>query len=229
MKEKIKNIINSVPNSCWYFFVLIAVILIMDIKNGPLEIQKYLIIEDIQQASYDSQKNKDFSLEYYQDRNAFLSAMNKDLDVTNSYFNYMYKKSDDPAKNRRYAKLTVYYDVSTNHTIEHNIWFRIRTENNKPVSVFEVLLSRIDTGGMFSSYSIDGRTYVYTKGNYGLNILANFTVYPPSSQIIKGSDDVYYESNIIENIKNRFPLQYRNDYGDRYYLQHHEIIFLEMQ
>ena len=84
MKEKIKNIINSVPNYCWYFFVLIAVILIMDIKNGPLEIQKYLIIEDIQQASYDSQKNKDFSLEYYQDRNAFLSAMNKDLDVTNS-------------------------------------------------------------------------------------------------------------------------------------------------
>ena len=55
MKEKIKNIINSVPNYCWYFFVLIAVILIMDIKNGPLEIQKYLIIEDIQQASYDSQ------------------------------------------------------------------------------------------------------------------------------------------------------------------------------
>ena len=201
----------------------------MDIKNGPLEIQKYLIIEDIQQASYDSQKNKDFSLEYYQDRNAFLSAMNKDLDVTNSSFNYMYKKSDDPAKNRRYAKLTVYYDVSTNHTIEHNIWFRIRTENNKPVSVFEVLLSRINTGGMFSPYSIDGRTYVYTKGKYGLNILADFTVYPPSSQIIKGSDDVYYESNIIENIKNRFPLQYKNDYGDRYYLQHHEIIFLEMQ
>ena len=201
----------------------------MDIKNGPLEIQKYLIIEDIQQASYDSQKNKDFRLEYYQDRNAFLSAMNKDLDVTNSYFNYMYKKSDDPAKNRRYAKLTVYYDVSTNHTIEHNIWFRIRTENNKPVSVFEVLLSRIDTGGMFSPYSIDGRTYVYTKGNYGLNVLADFTVYPSSLQIIKGSDDVYYESNIIENIKNRFPLQYKNDYGDRYYLQHHEIIFLEMQ
>ena len=86
------------------------------------KIQKYLIIEDIQQASYDSQKNKDFSLEYYQDRNAFLSAMNKDLDVTNSSFNYMYKKSDDPAKNRRYAKLTVYYDVSTNHTIEHNIY-----------------------------------------------------------------------------------------------------------
>ena len=47
MKEKLKN----VPHFAWYFIALVFVILVMDIKNLPPEVEKYIFIEDIQKAS----------------------------------------------------------------------------------------------------------------------------------------------------------------------------------
>ena len=226
MKEKLKN----VPHFAWYFIALVFVILVMDIKNLPPEVEKYIFIEDIQKASEKQYKTEDYSLEYYSTKEQFITAMESDFDVTPKYYDYIIEKIEDPAKNRRYAKLTLYYDVSTYYTVRHNVWLTIRTNDGKPASVFEVLLSRMDLDNLFMSRSVDGRTYVlnHTKGR--MEVYAGFTVYPDAVQKIVGVDDVYYTSLLSDAQKERYPLQYQDEMEHhRYYRQSLEIRFMEME
>ena len=225
MKEKLKK----VPHFALYFIALVFVILIVDIKNLPPEVDKYIFIEDIQKASEKQHKTEDYSLEYYATKEQFISAMESDFDIKSNYYDYIIEKIDDPAQNRRYVKLTLYYKVSTYYTIHHNIWLTVRTVDGKPASIFEVLLSRMDLGNLFMSRSVDGRTYVLNHTNGRMTVYAGFTVYPDAVQKIVGSDDVYYTSLLSDARKAVYPFCYQNEQlKDRYYRQFCEIRFMEM-
>ena len=225
MKEYMKR----VPYFLWYFIVLLFAVLLMDIKNLPPEVEKYIFIDDIQKASEKQYKTGEYSLEYYPTKEQFIAAMESDFDVKQQYYDYIIEKINDPAKNRRYAKLTLYYDISTYYTIHHNIWLTVRTIDGKPASVFEVLLSRMNMNNPFLSRSVDGRTYVLNHTNGRMTAYAEFTVYSDAVQKISGVDDVYYTSLLSDARKELYPLRYQDEIeNNRYYRQFHNIRFMEM-
>ena len=219
MKEYLKK----APHFLWYFIALVFIVSVMDIKSIPPRETNYIFIEDIQKASEQNHKSDGYNIDYYSTKEQFIKALKNDMDVDSQRYDFIVEKIEDPAPNRRYAKLTLYYKVSTYYTIRHNIWLVIRTINDKPDSVFEVILSRMDLGNLFALHSIDGKASVENAMNGKLHTFADFTVYPNALQKISGVDNVYYSSLLSEEAKLINQQRYNS-----YYAWIHEIYFMEM-
>ncbi len=218
MKEYLKK----VPHFLWYFIVMLAVVLVMDIRNTPQPETQHIFIEDLQKASVENHRADGYNVEYYGTKERFITALEKDAD-SRQHCDYIIEKIQDPAKNRRYAKLTLYYDVSTYYTIRHNIWLTVRTIDGKPASVFELLLTRMDLGNLFALHSVDGRTYTVNATNGKITNFTELTVYPGAPQKISGVDNVYYTSMLSDENKARDNMLY-----NKYYIWNHNIFFMEM-
>ena len=218
MKEHLKKI----PYFLWCIIVLLFVVLIMDIRNISPQETQYIFIEDLQKASEENHKADGYNIEYYSTKDQFITALEKDVD-SQQHYDYIIEKIEDSAKNRRYAKLTLYYKASTYYTIRHNIWLTVRTVNDRPDSVFEVILSRMDLNDLFISHSIDGRTQIQKSLNGKINAFAEFTVYSDAPQKVSGADDVYYSSLLSDDIKIREKEKYNKHYAWSY-----DIFFMEM-